>query len=114
MAANAARDATPSTVAAPPRPPLEVVRQVEPASPTPASDRRLEATMANESRVWRAAAIGGGAGFALVASVVTLAGTASGIAAGSALGIGIFVGIFSGGGFGFMAGAVAALARQAD
>ena len=68
----------------------------------------------DESLVWRAAMLGAAIGFTLVAVVIAAAVTLSGIHPASAIGLGLFVGIFSGGGFGFMTGAVVSLARHAD
>ena len=83
----------------------ETMRGSEPAGDTAA---------VAEALVWRAAMAGAAIGFTLVAVVIATAVALSGIHPGSAVGIGVFVGTFSGGGFGFMTGAVVRLARQAD
>jgi len=110
MEATARNDSTTPVTASPPRPPLELV----PSDDHPSATEANALVAAEEGRVWRAAMCGGAIGFAVVAVVLAIAAAASGMDLASAVGLGVFVGIFSGGGFGFMGGAVFTLAGQTD
>jgi hypothetical protein len=65
-----------------------------------------------DARIWRFGAVGGVLGFAAVAIAVAVPNVVAGQDPGASIGLGLFLGIWGGLGFGGMAGAGIAAARQ--